>query len=397
MNINVSYELNGEIIPDSGNPGETTHWKVRLAGGTINLSGSANVDVMGYDVVDESFDVSKSVPLGTEVEIPIAAGGAVRVPVKVNVVVKDIKVQGPAQTDVDSLYYTSKGSESFSVKISDAASKGDTVTVSGVEVVPTVQVGLEASVDYVVGTWEKNIAKRSIGITTMSPGLEGSMVVGRIRNDGVGNGGWAILANFSLEGDMPLYISILLVLGVIAFSVFGRISNKNTKAHFKQAFLASIGGGICFVMLFQSWIVYKGIPYSALGISSLLFNLTDVAISQAVFYFLFLLIMIMFFGAFLHGYGYDAGEGLISKSSLLFIVISVLLILGLGLIPHTKYKFAPWIAIFGGVIGRVSLSIAKGEKWGGSSGIAGSKVCPSCGKEIESESKYCVYCGKKLE
>lgn len=54
-----------------------------------------------------------------------------------------------------SIDFNSEGSKTFTVTISDNASSGDTIEVSGVEVVPEVKVGLEASVDYVVGTWEK--------------------------------------------------------------------------------------------------------------------------------------------------------------------------------------------------------------------------------------------------
>lgn len=76
--MTVTYELNGKITPASGVPGENTQWEVQLTGGTINLNGLANVIVMGYEVVSESFDVNQEVPLGSEVEIPVAAGGAIK-------------------------------------------------------------------------------------------------------------------------------------------------------------------------------------------------------------------------------------------------------------------------------------------------------------------------------
>lgn len=178
VNMTVTYELNGQITPASGTSGESTQWEVQLTGGTINVSGSASVSVMGYDVVDESFDVSQEVSLGSEVEIPVALGGAIKVPVKTTATVQNISVtEGKAQTNTSSLDFNSEGSKTFTVTISDNASLGDTIRVSGVEVVPEVQVGLEASVDYVVGTWEKDIAKQTIGVSKMSPTLEGSTTV----------------------------------------------------------------------------------------------------------------------------------------------------------------------------------------------------------------------------
>lgn len=159
-------------------------------------------------------------------------------------------------------------------------------------------------------------------------------------------------------------IAGVFILAVIGIAFLGKSGKHNQKKHLKQAFIASIGFSIVLVTFFQPWITYNNSIYTGYEISSLLQNVTNVAIFQSMVYFLLFLIMLMITGTLLHAYGYDAGKGLISKCSISFFFITLILLLGLGYEMQTSYRFAPWITLFGAILGRLSLDTAKRETWG---------------------------------
>ncbi len=390
ISATVTYEIDAQMSPSQGSPGDATNWEISLANGQLTLDGTVEIGS-----INESFSKTFDVPLGTsqEIEVPNTMGQVI-VTVNVSAEVKNIEVSsGPGQAGVSELYFHDEGSNNFEITISEDAAVGESIEVSNVKVVPTIEMGLEEEVP-LVGPGQ--IAETTIGAPEFEPTMSASAIVVEegAGSNGGGNGFSVFLNVLNLGNNTALYISIFLILAAIAVSFLGKRSGKNTKEHFRQAIFAAIGTGICLVSLFHAWISIAGVNYTAFEVGSLLYQISEVAISQAAFYFLLFFVMIMYFGVFLHGYGYDAGRGLISKGSIFFILVTVLLILGLGAIPRTQYRYAPWVAIFGGVVSRVSLNIARGERWEESYEV---NVCPSCEEKVEPGEKYCTNCGEKLK
>lgn len=215
ISFTVDYSITGEIIESECYKGEESTWNVKLTDGEINIYGHASITMIG---VDESFDKTQSIPLGTEVEVPIAAGGAIKVPVKVTANAQNIEVTSDiASTTTDSLQFDSEGKEVFPVTVSSNASLGDSIEVDDVEIVPTIEVGLKAEVDYTLGTWTKNIAKYSIGAPSLDPKLSGSAeVTEKSESDSGGSGVGGLFEDQTTMIVLPLIIVVIVIIAVLA-------------------------------------------------------------------------------------------------------------------------------------------------------------------------------------
>lgn len=153
------------------------------------------------------------------------------------------------------------------------------------------------------------------------------------------------------------------VLPALLLLVFGGITTalyrRNARVELKQGCMAAIGSGICIMYLFYPWITYNGTIYTGMGIRSL----SSFAITQVIVFSLLLLSMLLFLGAFLHGYGFEVGEWLISRSSNVFLGLSILLILGMGVLPGFRFEgFAPWLTILGALVVKISVRLPKEEE-----------------------------------
>lgn len=166
-----------------------------------------------------------------------------------------------------------------------------------------------------------------------------------------------ILCQATGEGSLIFEVIpalVLLMFGGLTTALYRR----NARVELKQGCMAAIGSGICILYLFYPWVNYDGAIYTGIGIRSL----SGFAITQVIVFSLFLLAVLLFLGAFLHGYGFEVGEWLISKSSNVFLGLSILLILGLGVLPGFRFEgFAPWLTILGALVVKISVRLPKEE------------------------------------
>lgn len=206
LTTSVSYHLDADITSSDGKPGEMTEWRITLKNGEITFDGSVNLGSLS-----ESFSDTYDLPLGTSVEIPVPdTGGALKITVESTAEARNINVtSGPAQTNVSSLYFSSEGSKEFDVIIEEDAAGGNTVKVSGVEIVPTIEVGLKEEVP-LVGPGE--IAKAPLGARAFEPSLKASASV-RGEEGGLGGSEGLPVSPSILVG----IVMIIAIVGVLAF------------------------------------------------------------------------------------------------------------------------------------------------------------------------------------
>lgn len=189
-----------------------------------------------------------------------------------------------------------------------------------------------------------------------------------------------------------ILVATFLLLGLVGISTFSRSRNKNTRLQAIRSMITGVGAIICLVSLFSYWIEYKGIPYAQVGIA----GLWDIGLMQVVVYTMIFLVVLQYFGSFIYAVGLKAGKGLISRSFSFFLTMCVIIIIGFSVVPGVRFVgFAPWIAIFGSIIGRTALEVPQEEEEEDEEDLKGE--CPKCGDPVKLEDSFCSSCGKALD
>ncbi len=185
---------------------------------------------------------------------------------------------------------------------------------------------------------------------------------------------------------------IFFLIALISVSSFRRRQKKNTRIQAIRGVITGVGAVICFVSLFSTWIEYEGVVRTQLQIA----NIWNIALMQVVVYTMVFLTVLLYFGSFVYAFGFKAGKGLISRASSFFLAICVIFIIGLSIVPDVRFVgFAPWIAIFGAIIGRTSLEVPKEEDEEEEEPLKGE--CPKCGDPVSLDDSFCSNCGKALD
>ncbi len=171
FDVTVTYRVDASIDPTAGSPGERVPWAVTLENGEMVLDGSASLGS-----VDAEFSETVDVPLGSTTSVPVPnTGGTIELLVGVEAEVRNLGgTVGPARTGTASLDFDEEGTREFQVTVSENASPGDTIAVSDVQVVPTIQLGLREDVP-LVGPGE--LGRREVPTRPFSPELGASTEV----------------------------------------------------------------------------------------------------------------------------------------------------------------------------------------------------------------------------
>jgi len=171
--VNLAFGVKAKIVyeasvsvskPASAQPGEVKKWDIQIGGGTLSVS------VYVPSPISKWYTASKSVPIGSYVDIPVTTGISARVKV---ISSTQLSVSGPASLDMSSLSWESEGTKSTSVNIPSDAHAGQTVTV-GMNFKFPIYVGVV--IDLLL--FKKEIASTNIGAFSATPTLSESMSIG---------------------------------------------------------------------------------------------------------------------------------------------------------------------------------------------------------------------------
>ena len=165
VKVRVKYEASVSINkPSSAQPGEKTKWDVQLTGGTLSIS------VYVPSPIDKWYSFSKSVPIGSYVDIPVATGISTRVKILASA---SLSEHGPCSLGKSSLSWDSEGTKSISVNVDSEAKSGEKVTIDFNFKFP-VYIGVVID----LFLFKKEIASRNIGSFDANPTLTESMSIG---------------------------------------------------------------------------------------------------------------------------------------------------------------------------------------------------------------------------
>ena len=200
--VSATYTVDATMsIPgDGGVPGESKNCEITLENGQITLS--VSVDKWGYDL---SGTEQQSLLLGTSVDIPIPnTAGMITAPVSISATVNNIQGSGILSINTNSIKFSSEGTKSFSVKISDNAQEGDFFDISAI-VSLDLDVGVIADIP-IMG--EQSLAQETLPMSSMSPTLE---MTGIVKSQSFGGFG-----DIDLEEPTTLLLILVIVVAIIA-------------------------------------------------------------------------------------------------------------------------------------------------------------------------------------
>ncbi len=197
-----------------------------------------------------------------------------------------------------------------------------------------------------------------------------------------------------IRTEKVLLVVIFLLIGLIVISLFRRKQNKNTRIQAIRSVITGVGAVICLVSLFSYWIEVEAVSYTQVEIASL----WNIALMQVIVYTMIFLVVLQYFGSYIYGSGFEAGKGLIARASSFFLAITVIVIIGLGVVPGVRFVgFAPWIAVFGAIISRTALEMPKEEDEEDEDSGTLRGECPKCGDPVDLSDSFCRNCGKALD
>jgi len=190
----IVYEVSVSITkPSSALPGETKKWDIQLSSGALSIS------VYVPSPVNKWYTASKSVPVGSYVDIPVTTGITARVKA---LSITQLSVSGPASLDTNSLSWESEGAKSITVNTRSDAKAGEIVTV-GISFKFPIYVGIVIDLLF----FKKEIASANIGAFNASPTLSESMSIS------------------ALPSEMPIFLvmaAVIVVLIIAGYVVYRR-------------------------------------------------------------------------------------------------------------------------------------------------------------------------------
>lgn len=333
--IRVDYSINVNLNhPSTATKGSTTNWVVDTSGGSVTVT---------IAVAGQSYSKSFSLRLGEEREISVATG------VKVSIMAAasaQVAVNGPASSEIPSLYFSSGGSKSFSVTVDSDAEIGETVSVS-MPFYLTLKAGLK--IDLVV--LKREVAQTNLGTFSMNPTVYGTMSITEQEP-----------FQFDLTGTQ-LYILTIPVFGSAVLLSYIMLRKGQPKNQLVQGTVGIFAGLLTLVSLFQPWIIIGGSAFSGLDIGEVFAMLIDMQIVGVVTMILLLLSLLMTLGGFLHIIGYMIGKELTGNASGIALFFSVILAFFLGFYRSESARFSLeiglWLCITGAVLGLISVRLER--------------------------------------
>ena len=201
VKVKVVYEASVSINnPPSAEPGEKTKWDIQLSGGTLSIS------VYVPFPVNKWYSTSKSMPIGSYVDIPITTGVSARAKILASA---SLSKSGPCNLDKSSLSWESEGTKSISVNVNPEAKSGEKVTVDFKFKFP-VYVGVVID----LGRFKKEIASYNIGSFSATPTLSAHMNIG---------------APPPSSSPFPLYIIGIVIGAVFIISIVGYAAYRHKR------------------------------------------------------------------------------------------------------------------------------------------------------------------------
>jgi hypothetical protein len=121
VKVRIVYDASVSITrPESAKAGENENWDVRVSDGQLSLS------VYVPSPISKWYTVSKSVPIGSGMDIPLGTGISANVNIQSSC---PVNVQGAASADANSLSWESEGTKFVTLSINSNAKAGDVITV----------------------------------------------------------------------------------------------------------------------------------------------------------------------------------------------------------------------------------------------------------------------------
>lgn len=163
VKVKCDYKMRAVVShPSTLKPDEKSDWEVSLSGGAFEIS------VYVPSPLNKWYSTSVSVPIGSQVDVPLITGLRARVRSAVS---SSIDVTGPGISDKKSLLWTADGSKSFTITAKSTAKRNEEVKV---EISPKAQITVGVVIDFLL--FRKEIGSTSLGSFSFNPISESIIV-----------------------------------------------------------------------------------------------------------------------------------------------------------------------------------------------------------------------------
>ncbi len=318
---------------------------------TINVPGVGEATLNTDPLAEKQYDIpglSYNVGIGS-IGLKLTAKGIVN---------GECGVNGSASLSTSSLSWTTTGSKEITLTTNNAEI-GDLLVVAVQNIRYTLYVSVIAQGSILGQEYSQTlIPYQSVGSFSGSP----STVEGKFSVQQTISTGFSFLFNGS-DSILWLFAPVTIFVGIGLALFFHR--KGAPKNRLVQGSTAIISGVIIVVSLFFPWIASgaTGIRGVDLGTFTIENGIINVHIVGVVVMLILLLGLLTVLGGYLILFGYSIGNKLVTNATGFALFFSIIIAIGLGLIPMSMVALtidiAPWICIFGAILGIIAMYLER--------------------------------------